>query len=70
MAKSRTTPYHPPLYGVVERGNRDLGDALRTMLLGGDEEWDLKLSRIMRSISAMPHCSTGKTPNYIMLGGH
>ena len=53
VQKSHTTPYHPQAYGVVERGNRDLGDMLRSMLLGKKEEdWDLLLSQIMRTIRA------------------
>ena len=41
VRKSQTTPYHPQANGVVERGNRDFGDMLRSMLLGKDEEdWD------------------------------
>ena len=51
MRKSHTTPYHPQANEVVERGNRDLGDMLRSMLLGRDEEdWDLLLLQIMRTI--------------------
>ena len=30
VVKSRTTPWHPEGNGVVERGNKDLGNALRT----------------------------------------
>jgi transposase InsO family protein len=67
--KTRTTPYHPEGNGVVERGNRDLGDSLRSLLLGGEEsEWDLLLPHIMRSIRASPHHTTGETANYLMFG--
>ena len=55
MRKSHTTPCHPQGNGVVERGNRDLWDMLRLMLLGRDEEdWDLLLPQIMRTIRAYP----------------
>ena len=44
VRKSKTTPYRPQANGVVKRGNRDLGDALRATLLGGnDDDWDLLL---------------------------
>ena len=53
---------------MVERGNRDLGDMLRSMLLGKDEEdWDLLLLQIMRTIRATPHKQTGETANFLML---
>ena len=54
---------------MVERGNRDLGDMLRSMLLGKDEEdWDLLLPQIMRTIRASLHKQTGETANFMMLG--
>jgi len=67
--KSRTTPYHPQGNGMVERGNKDLGDSLRSLLLGGCHlDWDLLLPHIMRGIRAHPHTVVGETPNYLMLG--
>ena len=69
MRKSHTTPYHPQANGVVERGNRDLGDKLHSMLLGRDEEdWDLLLPQIMRTIRASLHKQTSETANFTMLG--
>ena len=69
IAKSRTTPYHPQANGIVERGNRDLGDMLRTLLLRrSEDDWDLLLPYIMRSIRASAHKTTAETPNFLMLG--
>ena len=69
MRNNHTTPYHPQANGVVERGNRDLGDMPRSLLIGNDEEdWDLLLLQIMRTIRAFPHKQTGKTANFMMLG--
>ena len=53
----------------MERGNRDLGDMLRSLLLNrAEDDWDLLLPYIMRSIRASPHQTTSETPNYLMLG--
>ena len=54
---------------MVERKDRTLGDALRTIILGGDQsEWDLLLPQIMRAFRGTPHSATGETANFIMLG--
>lgn len=69
LRKTHTTPYHPRGNGVVERGNRDLGDSLRALLIGADEEeWDLLLPQIMRGIRAVQHHTTGETPNFLTYG--
>ena len=71
VQKSHTTPYHLQAYGVVEKVNRDLGNMLRSMLLGKYEKnWDLLLPQIMHTIRASPplHKQTGETANFMMLG--
>jgi len=67
--QSWTTPYHPQENGVIERNNRMLGDALRSLLLGrSQEEWDVVLLRIMRAYRSIPHSATQETQNFLMLG--
>ena len=69
VTKTRTTSYHPQGNSVVERHNKTLGDSLRTLLMGSDqEEWDLLLPQIMRAFRGTPHTTTGETANYVMLG--
>ena len=67
--KSRTTPYRPKGNGIVERNNRVLGDSLRALLTGrGQEEWDLILPHLMRTLRGIPHSATKETPNFMLLG--
>ena len=71
MQKARTTPYHPQLNGVVDRGNQTLDDSLRCLLQESGKrqgEWDLLLLHIMKLFKATPN-ATGESANYIMLGG-
>ena len=69
MNKSRTTPWHPKGNVVVEHGNKDLGNALRTFLLAQDKtDWDLLLPHLTREVSSIPHSVTWATANYMMFG--
>jgi len=69
LNQSKTTPYHPQGNGVVERNNRMLGDALRSLLLGrSQKEWDTVLPQVMRAYCSTPHTSTGEIPNLLMFG--
>ena len=48
----------------MERGNKDLGNALRTFLLTRDEsDWDLLLPHLTRAVRSVPHSMT-----YMMFG--
>lgn len=68
VKKSRTTAYHPQANGMVERGNRALGDSLRALILQrGQDEWDLLLPQLMTAFQGIPHSVTGETPNQLML---
>ena len=54
---------------MVERNNRGLGDSLRAMLLGREQEdWDTLLPHLMRAYRGTPHTATGETANMLMLG--
>ena len=53
VEKSHTTPYHPQANGIVERGNRQLGDSLRALLVSREqEEWDVALPQLLRALRA------------------
>ena len=69
--KTRTTPYHPQSNGIVERGNRTLGDSLRCLLKQhalGQDSWDELLPQIMRAFRATPSSFTKESANFLMLG--
>jgi len=69
VEQTRTTPYNPKGNGIVERNNRVLGDALRTLILSsGNANWDELLPHIMAVLRATPHSFTQETPNYLMFG--
>ena len=53
--QTHTTPYHPQANGVVECGNRVLGDALQALLLERiQEDWDLVLPHLLTAFRGAP----------------
>ena len=71
ICKTCTTPYHTLSTCVVERGNRTLGDAMRSMLVAYSKEqdsWDTLLPQLMTAFWATPHFTTEETANLLMFG--
>lgn len=66
VTHTHTTPYHPQVAGVVERGLRD---ALRApTITRPQDEWDRMLPCILQTFRGMPHSTMRETPNFMMLG--
>ena len=54
---------------VVEKGNRDLGDMLHSMLLERDnEDCDLLFPQIMQTVKAFTNKQTSERANFLILG--
>ena len=70
--ESRSGSHHtlpPPTNEIVERDNRVLGVALRTLFLNrGQGDWDLMLPQLLRAFRGTPHAGTGETAIMLMLG--
>jgi len=53
----------------MERNNRMLVDALRSLLSGrNQEEWDVVLPQTVRANRSTPHSSTRESPTLLMFG--
>lgn len=68
IAKTRTTPYHPASNGQVERFNRTLLQMLRCYVHENHRDWDVYLPLLTSAYRAVPHSTTGFSPNRMMLG--
>ena len=63
--KTHTTPYHRQSNGVIERGNRVLGDAQQAVRLDrGKANWDLVLPQFFRAFRGTPNLALRKLPAY------
>ncbi len=68
IRKSRTTPYHPQLDGMVERFNRTLLSMLSTCIEEHPFEWEDHLRKVCLAYNTSTHSTTGHTPFFLMFG--
>ena len=68
ICKTRTTPGHPCCNGQVEHFNRTLVGMIKSYSRGQQHNWDQHLGCLAATYHAMPHKSTGMTPNLLMFG--
>jgi hypothetical protein len=68
ISKTRTNPYRPRSAGLVERHNGTIKRMIETAVDGQRDEWDLHLPVVTMAYRAMPHASTGFSPNMMMFG--
>ena len=68
MTKSRTTPYHPPGNGEVERFNQTLLNMLGTMTGEEKSRWKDHVATMVWAYNCTKHESTGFSPHYLMFG--
>lgn len=68
ISKTRTTPYHPASNGKVERLNRTLLQMIHCYVDQSQKNWDEHLPLLTSAYRSTQHCSTGFTPNILMLG--
>ena len=66
--KTKTTPYHPPSDGLVERFNRTLLAMLAMFVSREHDNWDDLLPFMMLAYKTTVHTSTGFTPYRLVFG--
>ena len=68
IQKSRTTPYHPQIDGLVERFNRTLLDMLSTSIKDHQGTWKDHVRAVYMAYNTSVQPTTGFTPFYLMFG--
>ena len=68
IQKSRTTPYHPQLDGLVKHFNRTLLDMLATSVHDRPFEWEQHLPRLCHAYNTSVHPTIGLSPFFLMFG--
>ena len=63
----KVTPYYPQANGEVERQNKTLLKAIRTMSAEG-KDWKKEIGVFLKAYRSTPHCVTGVSPAELMFG--
>lgn len=66
--KIQTTPYHPEGNGMVERLHRTLAESVAHYVRRDGRDWDQWVPYALMAYRAIPHSSTGYSPNYLLYG--
>ena len=66
--KTKKTPYHPQLDGMVERFNKTLCSMIRAHINENHSNWDLLLPYVTMAYRVTEHETTGTSPNMLMFG--
>lgn len=68
IKKLQTTPYHPEGNGMVERLHRTLTDSIAHFVKRDGTDWDRWVPYALMAYRAIPHSSTGFSPNFLTFG--
>lgn len=68
IRKLQTTAYHPESNGVVERLHRTLTDSIAHFVRRDGRDWDQWVPFALMAYRAIPHSSTGFSPNFLLFG--
>lgn len=66
--KLQTTAYHPECNGMVERLHRTITDSIAHFVRRDGRDWDRWVPYALMAYRAIPHSSTGFSPNRLLFG--
>jgi hypothetical protein len=68
VSKTRTTPLHPQLDGMVERYIKTIEEHLRKVVAQHQRDWNERLPLFLLAYRAASHDTTGLTPSSLVFG--
>jgi hypothetical protein len=68
VSKTRTTPLHPQLNGMLERYIKTVEEHLRKVVASNQKDWDAMLPLSLLAYRVSTHDTTGFTPASLLFG--